>query len=261
MKSGQSLPDGFVCIVDRSPVFAEGLRRLADDESNQKRPVVVVTPELLGLNLPALLAERTLPSVVIIDTCIHEDFDSFEWIARIREAAPSCVFVVVLRVLDYFHLTKAIASEVNVMVSRDDPFLVFRHAYNAALMQSSFLSNTVARKIGVTLKQEKWLNQAHLSGREMDVLIRLGVGRAANEIAIEFGLSPKTVGTYRTRLLRKLGLRNNTDISFFCLKHFPELVHNSLGLEPLTTDRASGPGKRGESGHAAPNEPGVALSG
>ena len=268
MKSGQSLSGGFVCIVDRSPVFAEGLRRLAEDESGQKRPVVVVTPESLVLNLPAMLAERTLPSIVIIDASIHEDFDSFEWIARIREAAPACAFVVVLRVLDYYLLNKAIASGINVMVSRDDPFLVFRHAYNAALMQSSFLSHSVARKIGVTLQQEKWLNETHLSGREMDVLIRLGLGRAANEIANEFGLSPKTVGTYRTRLLKKLGLRNNADISFFCLKHFPELVHTSLGLEPLAVHRSTGeqglsvtPGKRGESSPRAPDEPGVVLSG
>lgn len=261
MKSAPSLSGGFVCIIDRCPIFAEGLRRLAEEEPGQHRPVVSVTPESLARHFPTFIADRTLPSVVVIDACIHEDFDSFEWISRIREAAPSCAFVVVLRVLDYFLLTKAIASESTVMVSRHDPYLVFRHAYQAAVMQSSFLSHSVSRKIGTTLQQEKWLNQSHLSGREMDVLIRLGVGRSANEIANEFNLSPKTVGTYRTRLLKKLGLRTNADISFFCLKHFPELVHTSLGLEPLTMDGTASPGKREAGRLMAPNENDIALSG
>ena len=267
MNPTPTLPEDFVCIVDPSPVFAEGLRRLAEEESGQDQPVVTVTPESLARHFPVFLADGTLPSVVIMDACIHEDFDSFEWIARIREAAPSCAFVVVLRVLDYFLLTKAIASEISVMVSRDDPCPVFRHAYQAAVMRGSFLSHSVARKIGTTLQQEKWLNQSHLSGREMDVLIRLGVGRAASEIADEFQLSPKTVGTYRTRLLKKLGLRTNADISFFCLKHFPKLVHTSLGLEPLaaeaaeTTEAAACPEKRDAGCRVEAGENDIALSG
>lgn len=238
MKSGQFPPGGFVCIVDRCAVFAEGLRRLVEEESGPKSRVALVTPESLVVHLPTFLTEQTLPSVVIIDASLHEDFDSFALIARLREVAPCCAFVVVLRVLGYFLLNRALASEVNVMVSRDDPFPVFRQAYQAALTRSSFLSHTVARNIGIVLQQEKWLNQARLSGREMDVLIRLGIGRGANEIANEFELSPKTVATYRTRLLKKLGLRNNAEISFFCLKHFPALVHTSLGLEPLTFNSA-----------------------
>ncbi|NLT69872.1 MAG: response regulator transcription factor [Verrucomicrobiaceae bacterium] len=261
MNSAPSPPGDFVCIVDPSPIFASGLRQLAEAESGQDRPVVTVTPESLARHFPVFLADGTLPSVVIMDACIHDDFDSFEWIARIREAAPTCAFVVVLRVLDYFLLTKAIASEISVMVSRDDPCPVFRHAYQAAVMRGSFLSHSVTRKIGTTLQQEKWLNQSPLSGREMDVLIRLGVGRAASEIADEFQLSPKTVGTYRTRLLKKLGLRTNADISFFCLKHFPKLVHTSLGLEPLAMDDTPSPRERIEEHLHSPNENDIALSG
>lgn len=261
MNSAPSPPGDFVCIVDPSPIFASGLRQLAEAESGQDRPVVTVTPESLVRHFPTFLADRTLPSVVVMDTCVDEGFDSFEWIARIREAAPTCAFVAVLRVLDYFLLTKAIASEISVMVSRDDPYPVFRHAYQAAVMQGNFLSHTVARKIGTTLQQEKWLNQSPLSGREMDVLIRLGIGRAASDIANEFNLSPKTVGTYRTRLLKKLGLRTNADISFFCLKHFPKLIHTSLGLEPLSLDDTGASGKRCAEPLMAPEENNIALSG
>jgi DNA-binding NarL/FixJ family response regulator len=51
-----------------------------------------------------------------------------------------------------------------------------------------------------------------LSEREFAVLVALGSGESVRDIARELGLSPKTVSTYRTRLLEKLGLGTNGDL-------------------------------------------------
>ncbi len=51
-----------------------------------------------------------------------------------------------------------------------------------------------------------------LSGREFEVLRLFGVGCPSKEIANRLGLSAKTVSTYRTRLLQKLGLRTTGEI-------------------------------------------------
>ncbi len=55
----------------------------------------------------------------------------------------------------------------------------------------------------------------NLSDRELQVLCMIARGRRIVEIAEELGLGAKTVETYRGRLLRKLGLRNNADICRF----------------------------------------------
>jgi DNA-binding NarL/FixJ family response regulator len=47
-------------------------------------------------------------------------------------------------------------------------------------------------------------------------------GRTVNEIAGELTLSPKTVSTYRSRVLAKLNLRNNSEIAYYAVKE--ELV-------------------------------------
>lgn len=58
-----------------------------------------------------------------------------------------------------------------------------------------------------------------LSGREFDVLRLLGSGKSGREIAEQLGLSPKTISTYRTRLQKKLGLRNAAELVRYAVDH------------------------------------------
>lgn len=58
-----------------------------------------------------------------------------------------------------------------------------------------------------------------LSRRELEVLTRLGSGAPYKKIAEELGLSPKTVSTYRSRILDKLGLSNTAELLRFSVEH------------------------------------------
>jgi len=51
-----------------------------------------------------------------------------------------------------------------------------------------------------------------LSNREMEILIKIGKGRTLSEISDEMNLSPKTVSTYRSRILEKMRMKNNAEI-------------------------------------------------
>ena len=58
-----------------------------------------------------------------------------------------------------------------------------------------------------------------LSGRELQILTELARGRAVSSIAADLKLSAKTVSTYRTRTLLKLGVRSNTELTSYALRH------------------------------------------
>jgi DNA-binding NarL/FixJ family response regulator len=58
-----------------------------------------------------------------------------------------------------------------------------------------------------------------LSNREIQVLRCLALGQTNREIAEAYGLSIKTVDTYRSRLLTKLNLRNNAELSRFAIQN------------------------------------------
>ena len=76
------------------------------------------------------------------------------------------------------------------------------------------LAETLADHLGS--KTDKPPHES-LSGREFEVLRKIGAGRTVSEIAEELFLSPNTVSTYRARLLEKLNLRNNAELIHYAI--------------------------------------------
>jgi two-component system, NarL family, invasion response regulator UvrY len=60
---------------------------------------------------------------------------------------------------------------------------------------------------------------AGLSDREFQVLRLLASGKPVSAIGDELALSVKTVSTYRARLLRKMGMRNNAELTRYAIEH------------------------------------------
>lgn len=58
-----------------------------------------------------------------------------------------------------------------------------------------------------------------LSDRELQVFLRLSKGEAVGQIALSMSLSVKTVSTYRTRVMEKMKLESNSDLTYYALKN------------------------------------------
>jgi DNA-binding NarL/FixJ family response regulator len=58
-----------------------------------------------------------------------------------------------------------------------------------------------------------------LSDREYEVLCLLASGRAVRDVAVDLHISPKTVSTFRARILQKMKLRSNADLIRYALEH------------------------------------------
>jgi DNA-binding NarL/FixJ family response regulator len=71
---------------------------------------------------------------------------------------------------------------------------------------------------GVTGETEKPLH-AQLSQREFQIFCKLASGESASKIADELLISVKTVSTYRTRILEKMNLKSNADITYYAIKN------------------------------------------
>jgi DNA-binding NarL/FixJ family response regulator len=71
---------------------------------------------------------------------------------------------------------------------------------------------------GVAGETEKPLH-AQLSQREFQIFCKLASGESASKIADELLISVKTVSTYRTRILEKMNLKSNADITYYAIKN------------------------------------------
>ena len=58
-----------------------------------------------------------------------------------------------------------------------------------------------------------------LSDRELQTLVMIASGKRLSDIAEELTLSPKTVSVYRARVLEKLGLANNAELTVYAIRH------------------------------------------
>jgi len=93
-------------------------------------------------------------------------------------------------------------------------------AAKKALAGGIYITASLAEKLAASLG-DKVQNAAHecLSNRELLVLRLVASGRTIKEIADQLCLSEKTIGTYRSRIAKKLGLNSNVELTRYALKH------------------------------------------
>jgi len=83
-----------------------------------------------------------------------------------------------------------------------------------------YVTQEVAQKlVDSLLSPEAEAPHASLSERELQTLQKMASGHRLSEIADELMLSPKTVSVYRARVLQKLGLSNNAELTAYAIRH------------------------------------------
>lgn len=83
-----------------------------------------------------------------------------------------------------------------------------------------YITPSVAEALAIEVHHDTTkLPHEQLSDREHQVLLRIAAGRSVGEIAEELRLSPKTVSTYRGRILEKLALKSSAELTHYAFQH------------------------------------------
>ena len=93
-------------------------------------------------------------------------------------------------------------------------------AVRKALAGGRYITPGLAEALAATVAGESpTLPHELLSNRELEVMRLVASGKSLKEIAAQLALSEKTVGTYRTRISRKLGLSTNVELARYATRH------------------------------------------
>ncbi len=105
-------------------------------------------------------------------------------------------------------------------IQKDSAGLELIEAVQAALLGQKYITPFVAELMAREMMSGR-AQSAHekLSDREYQVLCLLGSGKTVKEIGARFSLSSKTISTYRTRILEKMGLKNNSQITHYVFRN------------------------------------------
>lgn len=91
-----------------------------------------------------------------------------------------------------------------------------RRVYSGGKYISSNLAESIAMSID---KDHNLFPHEFLSEREFQVMCLIASGNALSQIAEELNLSVKTVSTYRARILEKMNLKSNVELTHYAIKH------------------------------------------
>ncbi|MFT3909173.1 MAG: response regulator transcription factor [Ferruginibacter sp.] len=94
------------------------------------------------------------------------------------------------------------------------------NAVQRVMLGKKYITASIAEKLASVLDQDSG-KAAHesLSDREFSVLKLLAAGKSVSEIAESLFLSVTTVSTYRSRIMTKMGMRNNADLTLYSIEH------------------------------------------
>lgn len=94
------------------------------------------------------------------------------------------------------------------------------NAVKKVMLGKKYITASVAEKLAATLDQDhnKPLHE-FLSDREFNVLKMLAAGRSVSEIAETLFLSVTTVSTYRSRIMTKMNLKNNAELTLYSMEN------------------------------------------
>ncbi|MBV8223742.1 MAG: response regulator transcription factor [Verrucomicrobia bacterium] len=195
-----------ILIVDDHAVLREGLKRiLASEFSNAKFGEAANTTE-------ALAQLWTNPwELVLLDVSMRGR-SGLDVLKEIR-ASSSKVPVLVLSAHpeEQYALRALKAGAAGYLTKESVPQELCR-AVRKVCSGGRYITPTLAEQLAAEVQSSERPVHETLSNREYQVMLMIAAGKVPKEIGDELSLSVKTVGTYRTRVLEKMKLKNNAEI-------------------------------------------------
>jgi DNA-binding NarL/FixJ family response regulator len=201
-----------IFLADDHAVMRDGLRLLLETQPDLR----VVGEAATGREAVHLLS-LYCPDVLIMDIAMS-DLNGIDATLQVRAQCPHIQVVMLSMYSSQEHIARALQAGAIGYVLKESAGVDVVAAVRAAHAGRQYLSP----KIAVALADMRHLDVSPLdllSVREREILQLMVEGRSSVEIGAVLMLSPKTIETYRSRLMRKLGFRDLPSLVKFAIRH------------------------------------------
>jgi two-component system response regulator NreC len=200
-------------VVDDHAVVRTAISRLLDAEEDLE-----VVGQTGSGHEAVRLCKALNPDVVILDYGLR-DLDGLEATRQITALdTGSRVLIFTVHSSEEYaaRLLRAGAAGFVVKSATSEDLLA---AIRKVAAKGVYVSPQVLERMVARMGQdESEAPESQLSNRELQVLLRLARGATTREVSVDLSLSVSTIETYRARVLEKLGLRNNSDLTRFAIR-------------------------------------------
>ena len=202
-----------VVIVDDHAVVREGTRELLEREDG----IEVVGEASTGAEA-VTLARRLIPALMVIDVELPDE----SGVEVVREVVAAGLPVRCLMLSahdDYVYVSEALAAGAAGYLLKTVSAAELVAAMRAVGLGAVVVDEALSRRLAGRHGQPEEQLAAALTSREIDVVRALARGCANKEIATELGIGVRTVESYVSAVLAKLGVRSRTEATLYAIEH------------------------------------------
>ncbi|BBO83989.1 response regulator transcription factor [Desulfosarcina ovata] len=204
-----------VLLADDHSIVRAGLRRIVEESGD-----IEVVAEASDGREAILAVRKEKPDVAVIDISMPV-LDGLEVITQLKSENPQLPILVLTMHEEHQYVVRAIETGAMGYITKQSApeqlVKAIRKVHSGSLFLTADAAEALALRVAKGSQSQSPLET--LSTRELQVLRRLAMGYTNREIASAYHISIKTVDTYRFRLLKKLNLRNNADLSRFAIQN------------------------------------------
>lgn len=204
-------------VVDPYPVVRAGIAYMLKDHLS-----IQLIGEATNGHEAIKFARRHELHVILMEIALT-DRNGLDMLKHIKREFPDVAIIVFSSHREDQYAIRAIKAGASGFLSKLCTQFELTHAIEQVAAGMKFVSPELVQELANNLQQDH-LGEPHklLSDREYQTMIMIASGKSVSDIAKELSLSVKTISEYRSRILMKMKLRHNAELTHYAIKN--ELV-------------------------------------
>jgi DNA-binding NarL/FixJ family response regulator len=202
-----------VLIVDDHEVLRDGVKRVLD-----KQPGTVTFGEAGTAPEALRLAREQEWDVVVLDLSLGGR-SGLEVLKELRQLRPRLPVLVLSMHSEEQFARRAFKAGAAGYITKDSPRAELVKAITKVSEGGTYVSPALAEKLVFDLRRDDRPPHETLSDRELEVMRLIASGKTVKEIAGILSLSDNTISTYRARILEKMGMKTNAELTHYAIQN------------------------------------------
>ena len=203
-----------IFIADDHEIVREGLKQIVGDTSN-----MLIAGEASNGHEVLNKVLKNDYDVVVLDISMP-GINGLDVLKQIKSQKPKLPILVLTMHPEEQYAVRVLRAGASGYLTKESASDELITAIRKVSTGRKYVSSSLAEKLafGLEFDSEKPLHET-LSDREYQVMCMIASAKTVKEIAEELFLSAKTISTYRTRILEKMNMKNNAELTHYAIKH------------------------------------------
>lgn len=201
-------------IADDHPIVREGLKQILKDD-----PEIIVSGEANDGEEALRKIRKEKYDVILLDISMPKK-NAIEVLDELREEKIQPRILILSIHSEEQYAIRALKAGAFGYLTKDSAPNELISAIRKISSGRRYISPALTEKLVDSLgtKANKYPHE-DLSTREYQIMLMLASGKRETDIALQLFLSIKTVSTYKTRILKKMGMKNTSEIIYYAIKN------------------------------------------